>query len=189
MSTIRRKTRETEITVRLQNGAGTARVDTEVVFLDHMLETLARFAGLDLEITATGDLRHHLIEDVAITLGLALKAEIPPTCNRYGESTVAMDDALVQVVLDAGGRSFYRGPLPLPLSDHFLRSLADNAGLTLHVRVLRGCDRHHIVEAAFKALGLSLRQALQQGTAVFSTKGAVQIEQLDCELEDTDGSA
>ena len=86
-----------------------------------------------------------------------------------------MDDALVQVALDAGGRAWYRGPLPAKLYDHMLRSLADNAGLTLHVRVLRGRDRHHVVEAAFKAVGLALRQALVEGGAVFSTKGAVRI--------------
>jgi imidazoleglycerol-phosphate dehydratase len=90
-----------------------------------------------------------------------------------------MDDALVQVVLDLGGRSWYRGPIPSSLYDHFLQSLADNAAMTLHVRVLRGRDRHHIVEAAFKALGLALRQALAPGTAVFSTKGAVQLERED----------
>jgi imidazoleglycerol-phosphate dehydratase len=84
-----------------------------------------------------------------------------------------MDDALVQVALDLGGRAYYRGPVPSSLYDHFLRSLAENAALTLHVRVLRGRDRHHIVEAAFKALGLALRHALAPGDSVFSTKGEV----------------
>jgi imidazoleglycerol-phosphate dehydratase len=87
-----------------------------------------------------------------------------------------MDDALVHVALDAGGRPYYRGPVPSSLYDHFFRSFADNAALTLHIRVLRGIDRHHIVEAAFKALGLALRQALEPAGAVFSTKGAVLLE-------------
>jgi imidazoleglycerol-phosphate dehydratase len=86
-----------------------------------------------------------------------------------------MDDALVHVALDLGGRSYYRGPLPSSLYDHWMRSFAEHGRLTLHVRVLRGSDRHHIVEAAFKALGLALRDALRtgDGTDTFSTKGAV----------------
>jgi imidazoleglycerol-phosphate dehydratase len=87
-----------------------------------------------------------------------------------------MDDALVQVALDAGGRPYYEGPLPSALYDHFFRSLADNAALTLRARVVRGRDRHHVVEAAVKALGLALRQALEPGGVVFSTKGSVRIE-------------
>ena len=87
-----------------------------------------------------------------------------------------MDDALVQVVLDLGGRPYYRGPLPSSLYDHWMRSFADHAGLTLHVRVVRGEDRHHIVEAAFKALGFALRDALTETAAVNSTKGSPRVE-------------
>jgi imidazoleglycerol-phosphate dehydratase len=179
MSKLRRKTRETEIVVGLRDGDGTAVVQTSEPFLDHMLTTLARYAGFDLEVRASGDLPHHLIEDVAITLGTALRDHTPPACARYGQAVVPMDDAVVQVVLDNGGRPFYQGPLPDSHYDHFFRSLADNAKMTLHVLVLRGDDRHHIVEAAFKALGLALRQALRDGDAVFSTKGAVEIERLE----------
>ena len=149
------------------------RADTGEPFLDHMLVTLGRYAGLDLAVEARGDLRHHLVEDVAITLGLALAREVPATCQRYGAALVPMDDALVQVALDLGGRAWYEGPLPVPLAEHALRSFAANAAMTLHVVVLRGSDRHHVVEAAVKALGLALRQALAPGDAVFSTKGAV----------------
>jgi imidazoleglycerol-phosphate dehydratase len=180
MSIIERNTRETQIRLELSAGTGAEpEVDTAVPFLDHMLRTLARYGGLDLGVTARGDLRHHLIEDVGITLGLAVRDETPPTCTRYGSATIAMDDALVEVSLDLGGRAFYRGPVPSSLYDHFLRSFADNAALTLHVRMLRGSDRHHIVEAAFKALGLALRQALAPGGAVFSTKGQIRIERGD----------
>jgi imidazoleglycerol-phosphate dehydratase len=87
-----------------------------------------------------------------------------------------MDDALVEAVVDVGGRPHYAGSLPSSLYDHVLRSLAINAGFTLHVRVLAGTDRHHIVEAAFKAFGIALRTALAPGAAVFSTKGSVVIE-------------
>ena len=170
---VRRETKETKVRVSVRAGEGKATVSTTEPFLDHMLTALARYAGLDLEVEATGDLRHHLIEDVAITLGTALARAIPATAARYGERTVPMDDALVQCALDAGGRPYYRGPLPSSLYDHFMRSLADHARFTLHLRVLRGRDRHHVVEAAFKALGFALRQAFVETGAVFSTKGSV----------------
>jgi imidazoleglycerol-phosphate dehydratase len=178
MSTLLRETKETQIrlVLRRESDGQPATIATGDGFLDHMLVTLARYSGMHLEITAAGDLRHHLIEDVGITLGLALRAEIPDACARYGEATVPMDDALVHAALDLGGRAWYRGPLPARLYAHFLQSLAFNAGMTLHVRVLRGGDRHHIVEAAVKAFGLALRQALTPGGAVFSTKGAVRLE-------------
>jgi imidazoleglycerol-phosphate dehydratase len=168
-----RETRETRIRVSVRAGTGVAQVQTPVPFLDHMLTTFARYSGLDIAVEATGDLRHHLIEDVAITLGAALRRHVPATAARYGERTVPMDDALVQVVVDVGGRACYRGLLPSSLYDHWMRSFAENLGATVHVRVLDGEDRHHIVEAAFKALGLALRQALVTTDAVFSTKGAI----------------
>lgn len=179
MSKIRRKTRETTIVVALRKGSGASSVATTEPFLDHMLGTLARYAGLDLEVEASGDLTHHLVEDVAITFGAALRDATPDACARYGNATVPMDDALVQVTIDHGGRPFYEGPLPDRHYDHFFRSLADSAAMTLHARVIRGTDRHHVVEAAFKALGLALRQALQTTEAVFSTKGAVELERLE----------
>lgn len=175
MSTIERRTRETQFRCVLVPGTGTARVATGERFLDHMLVTVARYSGLDLELTGQGDLRHHLIEDTAITLGLALHDLVPPTAARFGERTVPMDDALVQAVVDLGGRPFYRGPVPSALYDHWFRSFADHARCTLHLRVLRGRDRHHVVEAAFKATGLAVRDALRDGGAVFSTKGSVQV--------------
>ncbi len=173
MKAVTRKTKETEVRVEASIGAGTASVATTVPFLDHMLTALAAYSGIDLRVTATGDLRHHIIEDVAITVGEAVRALIPATCRRYGERTVPMDDALVHVVLDAGGRPYYRGPLPNALYDHWMRSFADSARVTLHVRAVRGHDRHHVVEAAFKALGFALRDALADAGTVFSTKGAV----------------
>jgi imidazoleglycerol-phosphate dehydratase len=175
MSSIVRETRETTVSVRVGMGAEPSTATTTDGFLDHMLTTFARYAGLSLQVSAQGDMRHHLIEDVAITLGLALREEVPPTCQRYGDSIVVMDEALVQAALDVGGRVFYEGPLPSNLYDHFMRSLAENAGFTLHIRVIRGRDRHHVVEAAVKAVGLALRKALAPGDAVFSTKGAVRV--------------
>lgn len=176
MITVERTTSETNIRVDMAIGSGVTDIRTGVPFLDHMMTALARYAGLDLSIVATGDLRHHLIEDVALTVGEALRRVLPATCARYGERTVPMDEALVQAVLDAGGRPYYRGPIPSSLYEHWMRSFCDAAKVTLHIRVLRGRDRHHVVEAAFKALGFALRQALVDTGVVFSTKGAVTLE-------------
>lgn len=180
MSILTRETTETRIRVELRTGTardapdgGTGTGDT---FLDHMIATLARYADLPLSVQGRGDLRHHLVEDTAITLGAVLARDTPATCARYGHAVIPMDDALVEVALDAGGRAHFEGRLPSKLYEHFFRSLALNAGWTLHVRVIRGRDRHHVVEAAFKALGMALRQARREDGAVFSTKGAVALE-------------
>lgn len=174
---IERKTGETTVRVAANVGTGVARIETSVPFLDHMLTALARYSGLDLQVTARGDFRHHVVEDVALAVGAAAMAIVPSGAARYGERTVPMDDALVQAVLDVGGRPYYRGPLPSALYDHWMRSFCDAAKFTLHLRVLRGSDRHHVVEAAFKALGFATRQALADTGSVFSTKGAVRLEQ------------
>ena len=173
MSVVNRETKETRVRVELNRGAGAATVDTGRPFLDHMMVTLARYAALDLAIEARGDLPHHLIEDVAIALGTALAPLAAEPCARYGHRVVPMDDALVEVTLDLGGRPYYRGPLPSSYYDHWMRSFSDHARITLHVRVLHGYDRHHIVEAAFKALGFALREAMAPGEQVLSTKGPV----------------
>ncbi|MDB4916079.1 MAG: Imidazoleglycerol-phosphate dehydratase [Gemmatimonadetes bacterium] len=173
MTVVARETRETNIRCELTVGTGAAGVSTGLPFFDHMLVAFSRYSGLDLSLTATGDLRHHLIEDVGICVGAAMRALLPATAARYGDRTIPMDDALVHCALDLGGRPYYRGPLPSGLYDHWMRSFSDNAGATLHVRVLRGTDRHHIVEAAFKALGLAVRDAFVDSGAVFSTKGAI----------------
>ena len=170
---VERKTRETRVRVDLSRSDLAVAVQTTEPMLTHLLETLARYAGLGLRLEAVGDLRHHLIEDVAITLGSALREIVPPTAARYGHRVIPMDDALVEVALDLGGRPYYQGPLPSSLYDHWMRSFADNAQCTLHIVVGRGKDRHHMVEAAFKALGLAIRDALADTGAVFSTKGSV----------------
>lgn len=176
MTTLRRTTGETTIRLDVRAGGGDIDVTTDEPFLTHMVETFARYAGLGLTLEATGDLRHHLVEDVAISLGLALAREVPERAERYGWATVPMDDALVRASLDTGGRAWYEGRLPSPLYEHFLQSLAINLGATLHVIVDRGRDRHHVVEAAVKATGLALRQALREGDQVFSTKGSVALD-------------
>jgi imidazoleglycerol-phosphate dehydratase len=173
MTVVVRETKETTIRCELTRGNGRAEIATGQPFLDHMLVAFARYSGLDLALSATGDLPHHLIEDVAICLGAAVAALLPATAARYGDRTIPMDEALVHCAIDLGGRPYYRGPLPSTLYDHFMRSFSDNAKATLHFRVLRGTDRHHIVEAAFKSLGLAVRDAFVDTGAVFSTKGGV----------------
>lgn len=173
---VERSTKETQIRVEARLGDGRAQIDTTVPFLDHMLTALARYSGIDLAVRARGDLRHHIIEDVALAVGPAVAQALPATTARYGDRTVPMDEALVQAVLDVGGRPYYEGPIPSSLYEHWMRSFCDAAKFTLHLRVLRGEDRHHVVEAAFKALGFALRDAARESGAVFSTKGAVTLE-------------
>ena len=176
MTTVRRQTRETTVCVKLTQSESDTAISTSIPFLDHMLLTLARYARIGLRVDAHGDLSHHVSEDVAIALGTAVAARRLDSAARFGERTVAMDDALVQCVLDAGGRSYYRGSLPSPRYEHWMRSFAEHAHATLHVRVLRGRDRHHVVEAAFKALGLALREAMADTGSPLGTKGAVALE-------------
>ena len=173
MTTIVRETRETRVEVEL--GVDATAIATTIPFLDHMLTTFARYANLTMRVSARGDLAHHISEDVAIAIGTALVDYAPSQAARFGDRTVPMDDALVHCALDFGGRPYYRGPLPSARYEHWMRSFADNARATLHLRVLRGQDRHHIVEAAFKALGLAVRDACAPVSdgGVFSTKGSV----------------
>jgi len=179
MSKLKRETRETRIVCEVKKGSGVVTVEVQDRFLAHMVETLARYASLDVTLSAMGDLRHHLVEDVAIVLAAALRDEVPEKASRYGWAVVPMDDALAEAAIDVGGRPYFVGRTPSRLYTHFLHSFATNLGATLHVRVVRGEDKHHQVEAAFKAVGLALRQALAPGDQVFSTKGSVALERLD----------
>ncbi len=180
MNSLERTSGETRVRVLLERGEVPARIETRLPFLNHMLATLARYAGLSLELRAEGDLTHHVMEDVAITVGQAVRRLVPLSAARFGERTIPMDDALVQAAVDAGGRFYYRGRLPIALYQHWMRSFAENAGLTLHVRVLRGRDRHHITEAAFKAVGLALRDALVERSQGLSLKGTVSWKEGEC---------
>jgi len=175
MTRLTRDTKETSIRLSIRRDESGIDVDTGDRFLTHMVETLARYAGVGMKLQASGDLRHHLVEDVGIALGAALRRETPETATRYGSALVPMDEALVEAAVDVGGRPYYVGPLPSKLYEHFLQSLAVNMGATVHIRVIRGQDRHHTVEAAVKAFGLALRQAMSDGGAVFSTKGSVNL--------------
>jgi imidazoleglycerol-phosphate dehydratase len=173
---VERKTKETTVEVRLTlDGSGSYDVETQNPFLTHMAETWARYAGFDLHLRASGDLDHHLVEDVAIALGQAFRAAFAlAPCQRIAYDVVPMDDALVLVAVDLVDRPYYEGMLPIPLWEHFFRSFAMEARINLHVDVLRGRDTHHCVEAATKAFARSLRRALEPRDEEVSTKGTVQ---------------
>lgn len=188
-----RKTRETEITVSLAlDGEGSARVRTGIGFFDHMLEALARHALLDLELTARGDLEvdgHHTVEDTGIVLGQALREALGDRAGirRYGDAYVPLDDALVRAVVDVSGRPYLAYQIEIPkwqmlgdydvfLTPEFFRALVLNAGLTVHLDLVRGENPHHIVEAAFKAFARALDEATRldpRVTGVPSTKGVL----------------
>lgn len=190
--TAQRETNETTITLDLDHDPDPdppkVRVDWEAHggldepleprMAQHLYETLLAYANLQGTLTATGDIAHHVIEDAAITLGTALHAHAQATpIQRFANATVPMDDALVTVNLDAGGRAYYESDLDAttPLIDHLLRSIAFNARATLHVRVLRGHDPHHIAEATMKALGHAIEAAYQPADKEASTKGTVSL--------------
>ena len=168
-------TRETKIAVGLDlDGSGQFRVDTDIQFLQHMTETLARYASFDLTLSAHGDNDHHVIEDTAIALGTAFRQALgADPVERTASCILPMDDALVLVALDLVDRPYADIDCPDPLYHHFFRSFAMSAGLTLHIAKLRGFDEHHLVEAEFKALGKCLCQATRPRATLLSTKDAV----------------
>ncbi|MCB0881635.1 MAG: imidazoleglycerol-phosphate dehydratase HisB [Thermoleophilia bacterium] len=187
-----RRTGETDVTVAVDvDGTGTARVDTGVGFFDHMLTLLGRHGLMDLTVRAQGDLEtgsHHTVEDVGITLGLALDDALGDRAGitRYGAALIPMDECLVQAAVDVSGRPFCAVDVPLPfgtvggfetdLLEEFLRALAVNARMTLHVRLLAGANPHHVIECAFKAVARAVDQACRvdpRVTGVPSTKGSL----------------
>lgn len=176
--TVHRVSKETDVTVTIDlAGNGRYDVQTDNKFLSHMLETWARYAGLDLHVRATGDLDHHLIEDVAITCGQAFRdafAQAP--CARIAYDIVPMDDALVLCAVDVVDRPYYEGELPIPIYEHWFRSFAMEARINLHLDHLRGRDTHHTIEACFKAFGRALRRALAPRDEEISTKGVVRAD-------------
>jgi len=141
-----------------------------------MVETLAKWSGYDVKVHARSKdgLEHHLVEDVAITLGRAFRAAIDPgAIARVGHAYVPMDEALVLAAVDLVERPFYEGDLPDPMMDHFMRSFATEGGMTLHLVVVRGRNPHHVVEAAVKATAVAIREATKPRAERLSTKGAV----------------
>ena len=185
-----RETKETKIDLALDlDGAGQASASTGIPFFDHMLEQLGKHSGWELRIEAEGDLEidtHHTIEDVGIVLGTAFREALGDKAGvrRFANAVVPLDEALVQVALDLSGRPFlvyevdprseWIGIFDPQLAEEFWRAFAFAAGITLHMRSLSGKNGHHIIEASFKGVARSLRDAVKiEGTDVPSTKGAL----------------
>ena len=187
-----RATAETKISVSLDlDGQGKSQIHTGIGFFDHMLTLFAAHGLFNLTVDCQGDIEvdgHHSVEDIGITLGMALKEALGDKkgIHRYGTFYLPMDEALVLVSLDISGRPYlvYNGGEMAPmiggydteLTEEFLRALAVHAGLTLHVNVLYGTNSHHKVEGIFKALGHALREATEpdpRNTGIPSTKGVL----------------
>ena len=168
-STIKRKTKETDIILDFNlDGVGIAEIDTGIGMFDHLVSQIAKHGLFDLRITASGDDKHHLIEDVGICLGKALNEALGEKrgINRMADTTVPMDDSLAMIALDISGRNYTVLDLPFKGNDmagfpsdlvrHFLESFAAEAKPNLHGRIIYGINDHHKAEAMFKALGKAL---------------------------------
>jgi imidazoleglycerol-phosphate dehydratase len=179
---VERKTRETDVRVEIDlDGTGEFSVSTGIPFLDHMLESFARHGAFDLRVSAKGDLAvdtHHTVEDVAITLGQALREALGSAAGirRYGAALLPMAEAKVEVAVDVSNRPYlvYRvelanqriGGFDAALVEDFLYAFSQNAGLDLHVELRYGRSPHHVVEAIFKGTARALRQALERDPRV-----------------------
>lgn len=186
---VSRATKETDITLALSLDGGMVNVATGVGFFDHMLTALAFYGGLSLDLTVKGDLQvdaHHTVEDTGIALGQALRAALGDRAGirRFASAYVPMDEALCFTALDISNRPFlvYDAEMPQErigaydscLTEEFMRALAFNAGLTLHMKAHYGKNAHHITEGLFKSLGLALKDAVRvEGGGVTSTKGVL----------------
>jgi imidazoleglycerol-phosphate dehydratase len=190
---IKRRTKETDIELQLDlDGTGQVQADTGIGFLDHMLDHLGKHSLTDLTVRARGDLKvddHHTAEDVGICLGQAIGKALGDKAGirRYGSATVPMDEALANVALDLSGRAVVVfnvrfggdkiGTFDTQLVGEFLRAMAGNCGMNLHVNAPAGGNDHHVAEAIFKALAQAFRAAKeidpQRGGAVPSTKGTL----------------
>ena len=193
IATRSRTTAETSIELSVNlDGSGQCDVSTGIPFYDHMLSQVGKHGGFDLRIAAKGDLHidtHHTIEDVAITLGEAIREALGDKTGvrRFASGLYPLDEALVEIALDLSGRPFVVCDVPLPeclplgnpafdpqLAEHAISSLAMSAAVTLHVTLKHGHNVHHIIEAAFKGLGRCLRDAVRiEGSEVPSTKGVL----------------
>jgi len=189
---VTRTTKETSIELSLNvDGSGRYDIQTGVPFLNHMLELFTRHGFFDLTIRASGDVEvddHHTVEDVGLTLGQAFKQALAGKegIRRFGEATVPLDEALINVVVDLSGRPFFAydiktkqgriGTFDVELIHDFLLAFVNENGMNLHVRMLAGRNPHHIVEATFKGMARALDLATQRDPrvqGVLSTKGTL----------------
>jgi len=185
-----RITKETQVTCQVAvDGSGRADIDLPLPFLRHMLEAFTKYSGMDVTLHGRGDVdvdAHHLVEDAGLVLGATLAEALGDRAGirRFGHAFAPLDEALVRAVLDFSNRPYVvyeldalRGRIndfDVQLLGEFVRALAQTAGISLHLDYIRGENLHHIAEAAFKALGLATREALQHiGGGVPSTKGVL----------------
>ncbi|MEI7883944.1 MAG: imidazoleglycerol-phosphate dehydratase HisB [Clostridia bacterium] len=185
-----RKTKETEVQLNL-NLDGTGKYESKMPcgFLDHMLNLFVVHSGIDLILEASGDTYvdfHHLVEDIAIVLGMAFKEALGNKAGirRYGQMLLPMDETLVQVAVDFSGRSYLGylvadlkervGAFDTELAEEFFRAFTQNADITLHIDKLQGNNTHHILEAIFKGVARAIKQAIiVEGTEIPSSKGVI----------------
>ncbi len=189
-SSLKRKTNETDISVSINlDGTGNCDIKTDIPFLNHMLTAFSLYSGIDLTITATGDVEvddHHLVEDIGIVLGSVFQKALQDKVGitRFSETITPMDEALVRVVLDISNRpyldfngTFKRdqiGGLSLENIYEFLYAFAMESRVTLHIDVLKGQNDHHKAEAIFKGLGRAINVAKEvKSTRLPSTKGTL----------------
>jgi imidazoleglycerol-phosphate dehydratase len=185
---VTRRSKETQLSAKvLLEGRGKVAVATGLPFLDHMLEQVARYGGFDLTLRGKGDVHvdpHHLVEDAGIVVGQALSQALGDRKGiaRFASAYAPLDEALARVVVDLGRRPFLSynvpvkgrvGTLESEVLEEFWRALSIHLGATIHVDVVRGRNRHHVVESTFKALGLALRDGMAAtgGPGVPSSKG------------------
>lgn len=189
---INRKTKETDIRLSLAvDGKGTSDIKTGIGFFDHMLEGFSKHGFFDLTLRVNGDLDvdgHHTVEDTGIVLGTAIREALGDKSGikRYGSFILPMDDALCLCAIDLCGRPYFSfdckfptervGGLETELVREFFYAVSYSAGMNLHIRMLDGVNTHHMIEAAFKAFGKALDEAVsydERVTGVLSTKGAL----------------
>ena len=190
-ATIERNTKETEIFVEVNlDGTGQYEVSTGIGFLDHMIEQFSRHSLIDLTMRIKGDLhvdQHHTTEDSGIALGQAIEQALGDKAGivRYGSAYSPMDETLSRVALDISARPYLvwnasftqerLGEMDTELFKHWFHSVADSAGITLHIELLYGENNHHIAESIFKGFARAMRQAVERdprkGDAIPSTKG------------------
>lgn len=192
VSEVKRKTKETDISIRLDlDGTGKSNVSTGIGFFDHMLEGFSKHGFFDLNCNVSGDLNvdgHHTVEDTGIVLGKAIAEAVgnKKGIRRYGFFILPMDDALVLCAIDLCGRPYFNfecdlptekvGDLETELVREFFYAISYSAGMNLHIKMLAGVNTHHIIEATFKAFGKALDQATgydERVTDILSTKGAL----------------
>ena len=179
-----RVTNETSVFIGLYaKGTSSTSISTTIPIFDHIVKTLFFYSPFELKLDAKGDLVHHIIEDVGIALGEALNRALGDRVGirRFGSSIVPMDDSLVMAAVDLVRRPYYVGNFPsdtidgisTKLFEHFFRSMALAGSFNLHVNIIYGSDPHHYVEASSKAIGMSLKIALENSEGITSTKGSL----------------